>query len=85
MGPSPVIIIGGKGNIRISSSLTLSSILHVPNMSSNLLFAHNLKKKIQLLCNNFYNYVIQYMLTRTPISGASEERHHSVSLKARGM
>lgn len=65
----------GKGNIQISHSLTLSSVLHVPNLFSNLLSVNSQTKNLSSCVTLFLtHYVIQDLLTRTLISGASEEK-----------
>lgn len=67
--------IGGKGNIQLSASLTLSSVLHVPDLSSNLLSVSSLTKNLNC-CITFFptHCVIQDLRTRTLIGGASEDR-----------
>ena len=68
-------IIGGKVNIQISPSLTLSSILHVSNLSSNLLSVRRLTKNPNCSVMFFpIHCVIHDLRTRTLIGVASEEK-----------
>ena len=65
--------IAGKGSIHISESFTLNPVLHVPNLSCNLLSISQLTKKSN--CSTKFlpsHYVFQDLLSGKTIGSAKE-------------
>ena len=64
--------IAGKGTVCIFPNLSLSSVLHVPSFSFNLLFVSALTKHLHC-CASFYPYfVFQDLRTGRKIGGGNE-------------
>ncbi|KAJ9708672.1 hypothetical protein PVL29_000611 [Vitis rotundifolia] len=66
--------VAGKGSIRISKSITLNPVLHVPNLSSNLLFISKLTKSSNCSAKFLPSHCVFQDLSSGKTIGSAKER-----------
>ena len=50
-----------KGKFHMNNFLVLKHVLHVPNLSTNLLSIHQLIKETKVSCNFFYPLIVYFI------------------------
>lgn len=78
------ILVNGKGVIWVNSNITLNSVLHVPNMSYNLLSISKLTKCQNCLVTFYLNYCVFQDLTIGKTIGSVEEKEGLYFLDSKG-
>ena len=66
--------ISGKGNVSITLNITLSSVLHVPNMSCNLLSINKLTKSQNCFITFFFTHCVFQDPTMRKVIGSAKKR-----------
>ena len=66
--------VAGKGSIRISESITLNPVLHVPNLSCNLLSISQLTKKSNCSAKFLSSHCVFQDLSSGKTIGSAKER-----------
>ena len=65
----------GSGNIRLSPSLHLNHVLHVPKLSNNLLSIHKLTKDLNCVVTFFHSHCVFQDLATGKTIGIAEEQN----------
>ena len=66
--------VSGKNNVSVTPNITLSSVLHVPNMSCNLLSISKLTKSQNYSVTFFSTHCVFEDLTTAKVIGSAKER-----------
>ena len=66
--------ISGRGNVLVSHNITLPFVLHIPNMSCNLLSISKLTKSQNCFVTFFQNHCVFLDLTMGKMIGSAKER-----------
>ena len=67
-------LIDGKGSIRICESITLKPVLHVPNLSRNLLSISQLSKQSNCSAKFLHSHYVFQDLSSGKTIGSAKER-----------